>query len=83
MKNQCARICYGALFAALLAVEVLIALFVHDDFVRPCLGAVLVVAVVYALVRVFLPRCAPLLPLYVTLLTPPFCRFWSRLARAT
>ena len=67
MKNQCARICYGALFAALLAVEVLIALFVHDDFGRPYLGDVLVVAVVYALVRVFLPRGAPLLPLYVTL----------------
>ena len=35
------------LFMIFLAIEVLIALYVHDDFVRPYLGDVLVVVVLY------------------------------------
>lgn len=46
-------------------VEVLIALFVHDRFVRPYVGDMLVVVVVYAFVRIFIPEKCKLLPLYV------------------
>ena len=44
------------LFLALLATEVLIALFVHDDFVRPYLGDVLVVPVIFFLLRAAFPE---------------------------
>jgi hypothetical protein len=43
------------LFAALLGVEVLIALFVRDGWIRGFLGDVLVVAVLFYLLRSFVP----------------------------
>lgn len=42
---------YCVAFAVLLAVEVYIALFVHDAFVRPYLGDVLVIVLLYCLGR--------------------------------
>ncbi len=51
----------------LLITEVFIALCVHDRFVRPYLGDVLVVMFLYCLVRAFLPKGVPLLPLYIFL----------------
>lgn len=42
---------YCGAFAVLLAVEVFIALFVHDTFVRPYLGDVLVIVLLYCLGR--------------------------------
>lgn len=42
---------YCVAFALLLAVEVCIALFVHDAFVRPYLGDVLVIVLLYCLGR--------------------------------
>ena len=41
------RILYGIATIILLVVEVLIALFVHDSIIRPYLGDVLVVVVIY------------------------------------
>lgn len=49
----------------LLIVEVLIALFVHDNFVRPFIGDVIVVVLVYTFVRIFIPKRFALLPLWV------------------
>ena len=46
-----ARRRYGLVFLLLLGVEIVIALFVHDRFVRPYLGDVLVVWVVYGFRR--------------------------------
>jgi Protein of unknown function (DUF2809) len=46
---------YLGLFVALLAVEVFIALVVHDRVVRPFVGDVLVVILIYCFVRIF-PR---------------------------
>ena len=40
MKKQ--RITYAAIFAVLLLIEIGIGLFVHDDFLRPYVGDVLV-----------------------------------------
>ena len=59
------RVFYIIAAIVLLAVEVLIALFVNDRFVRPYLGDVIVVAVVYCFVRIFIPEKVHLLPLYV------------------
>lgn len=59
------RILYLMATIILLVVEVLIALYVHDDFVRPYLGDVLVVIVIYTFVRIFVPEKVKLLPLYI------------------
>lgn len=66
MKSKTkARLIYMLLFLALLATEVLIALFVHDDFVRPYLGDMLVVPVIFFLLRAAFPERIKLLPLYI------------------
>ncbi len=61
------RLLYAFLFFVLLATEVCIALFVHDDFVRPYLGDVLVTVLICAFLRIFIPEGIRLLPLYVFL----------------
>ena len=45
---------YLLLTVLLFAIEICIALFVNDQFVRPFVGDVLVVALVYCFVRIFL-----------------------------
>lgn len=67
MSNAKKRVIYFLIFIMLLAVEIYIGVFVHDEFVRPYLGDVLVVGVVYYFIRIFLPDGAVLLPLYVFL----------------
>lgn len=59
------RIVYGATFLILLIVEVLIALYVHDTFIRPYIGDILVVAVIYSFIRFFIPNRVKFMPLYV------------------
>ncbi len=61
------RIFNAVLFVCLLAVEIYIALFVRDRFVRPYLGDVLVVGVLYFFVRIFIPERFPFLPAAVFL----------------
>ena len=56
------RLLNFALFLTLLNIEVLIALFVHDNFIRPYVGDMLVVVVVYFFLRVFVPEKYPWLP---------------------
>ena len=65
MKKR--RLVYLLAFALLFAVEVLIALFVHDNFVRPFVGDVLVVVLIVLFIRIFVPDGVCLLPLYVLL----------------
>ena len=57
----------AALFFILLAVEICIALFVRDRFVRPYLGDVLVVVLLYFFFRIFIPQGFPFLPAAVFL----------------
>jgi len=59
------RIKYSVGFLVLLITEVLIALYIHDDFIRPYIGDVLVVMVLYCFVRIFIPYGVKLLPLYI------------------
>lgn len=61
------RLKYVIITIILLIIEVLIALFVHDDFIRPYLGDVLVVILLYTFVRIFVPEKIRLLPLYIFL----------------
>lgn len=64
-KNRLRRR-YALVFLLLLAVEVCIALFVHDRFIRPYVGDVLVVVVIYAFARIWLPTGRPWLVWAVT-----------------
>lgn len=57
-----ARLRYSGLFLLLLGTEVYIALYVHDNFVRPYLGDVLVVVLLWSGARVLWPRGLPWLP---------------------
>ncbi|MGN1110600.1 MAG: DUF2809 domain-containing protein [Oscillospiraceae bacterium] len=50
------RLIFGLAALAVLGIEVLIALFVHDRFVRPYLGDVLAVVFVYLGLRVLFPE---------------------------
>lgn len=59
------RVIYAILTISLIIVEVLIALYVHDSFVRPYLGDVIVVIVIYCFIRIFVPEKCHLLPLFV------------------
>lgn len=59
------RIFYLIVFILLMVVETLIALYVHDDFIRPYIGDVIVVIVLYLFVRIFIPEKCRLLPLYI------------------
>ena len=67
MKRISLELRYLAAFCVLLVTEVVIAVFVHDRFVRPYLGDVLVVLVLYCLVRTFWTPPHPLLPFWVFL----------------
>lgn len=64
-RRTASRIVYGAAFAAVLAAEVLIALFVRDDFIRPYGGDILVTVLICCFVRIFFVSGIPLLPLWV------------------
>lgn len=61
------RLAYLISTIVLLGIEVLIALFVHDAFIRPYVGDVLVVIVIYTCIRIWIPDKIKLLPLYVFL----------------
>ena len=65
MKKK--RITYLILFCVLLLIEILIALFVRDDFVRPYVGDMLVTVLLCCLIRVLFPNGIKLLPLYIFL----------------
>lgn len=61
------RIGYAVAFAVILLVEVLIALFVRDAFIRPYGGDILVTVLICCFVRIFFPDKIKLLPLWVFL----------------
>jgi Protein of unknown function (DUF2809) len=55
MKNSLFSRNYFLLALSILTVEVIIALFIHDSFVRPYIGDVLVVMLIYFLLKSFFP----------------------------
>ncbi|MBQ8697126.1 MAG: DUF2809 domain-containing protein [Clostridia bacterium] len=61
------RCIYAVAFAVILAVEVLIALFVRDKFIRPYGGDILVMVLICCFGRIFFPEKVRLLPLWVFL----------------
>lgn len=67
LQNPRKRSKYCIAFFLLLLTEVLIALFVHDDFIRPYVGDVLVVIVIYCFIRIWIPEKCRMLSLYIFL----------------
>ena len=61
------RIFYIISFLVIFCIEVFIALYGRDSFVRPYRGDALVVVLVYSFVRIFIPTGVPRLPFYVFL----------------
>ncbi len=59
------RIAYAIAFMLLVGIEVLIALFVRDRFIRPYGGDIIVIGVLYCFVRILFPKKPRLLPLYL------------------
>ena len=59
------RFSYLLIFLFLLFIEVMIALFIHDRFIRPYIGDILVVVVIACFMRICLPDGVKLLPLYI------------------
>lgn len=57
---------YFVLTLLIFAIEVLIAVYVHDDFIRPYVGDFLVVVLIYCFVRSFLQ--APIIPVALAVL---------------
>lgn len=67
-RNNTLRAVYGAVFCFTLLLEVLIALFLEDDFIRPYGGDILVTVLICCFARIFLPTGVQLLPVWVFLL---------------
>ncbi len=61
------RIIYALIFILLVLTEVLIALYVHDSFIRPFGGDMIIIGVLYCFVRIFFPKGIKLLPLWLFL----------------
>jgi hypothetical protein len=57
---------YFALFLLILTLEFIIALYIHDAFIRPYFGDVLVVMLIYCFLRAFLRT--PILPTAIAVL---------------
>ncbi|HPE95970.1 MAG TPA: DUF2809 domain-containing protein [Bacillota bacterium] len=56
MKSSKKRLIFAGVFALLLAAEVLIALYVHDSFVRPYGGDIIAVIALWCFMRIFMPE---------------------------
>lgn len=67
MDKKEKRISYLIATSVFFCIELLIALFVHDKFLRPYVGDILVVVLLYTFVRIFIPDRVRLLPLYIFL----------------
>lgn len=61
------RIQYTIFFCAFLLIEIIIALFIRDKFIRPYLGDVLAVVVLYCGIRIIIPYKYIFMPFYVFL----------------
>jgi len=67
MKKITQNIKYAVAFILLVLLEIFIALYVHDKFIRPYVGDMLVVCVIYCAIRAVFPNKLKLLPLWIFL----------------
>lgn len=65
LKSYKKRLIFLTVFVLLFALEALIAVYVHDDFVRPYVGDMIVTVVVWAFARTIFPDKFNLMSVYV------------------
>jgi hypothetical protein len=65
--NRKERIIYLLATIVFFSVETMIALYIHDRYIRPFVGDILVVILVYCFIRIFFPSGIRLLSLYTFL----------------
>ena len=58
---------YVLTFLMFLIFEIIIALFIRDQIIRPFVGDILVVVLIYCFIRIFIKKKITLLPLYIFL----------------
>ncbi len=56
---------YAVMFFGLLLTEIIIALFIKDNFIRPYIGDLLVTVLICSFCRIFIPKKVAALPIYV------------------
>jgi DNA integrity scanning protein DisA with diadenylate cyclase activity len=56
---------YLCAFIIVLIIEIIIGVFVHDNFIRPYVGDVLVTVLIYCFIKSFIANELKLLPLYI------------------
>lgn len=56
---------YLCAFIVIFIIEAIIAVFIHDNFIRPYLGDILVVVLIYCSIKIFVRTEIKLLPLYI------------------
>lgn len=56
---------YLCAFIVIFIIEVIIAVFIHDNFIRPYFGDVLSVVLIYCFIKTFVRNEIKLLPLYI------------------
>ena len=61
------RTVYAVMFMVIFLIEVIIALFIKDRFIRPYVGDLLVTMLLCALIRIFIPNKITALPIFVFL----------------
>ena len=59
------RLIYGVLFFVIFTIEILIALFVRDGFVRPYIGDMLVTVLICLFARILIPEKVKVVPILV------------------
>lgn len=67
IKKSQIRTRYFIIFTVLLIAEIFIALFLHDKIIRPYVGDILVVILIYTFLRIFIPSGLKYLVWYVFL----------------
>ena len=61
------RIIYASCFFVILIIEIIIGVYIHDAFIRPYIGDVLVVILIYCFARIFITEPLRGLPLWIFL----------------
>lgn len=67
INNAKIRLKYAICFVVILIIEILIALFVRDSFIRPYGGDILVTILICCFVRIFFPDKISFLPIWIFL----------------
>lgn len=67
MKKISKRFLFISLFIICLLIEILIAVFIHDNFIRPYVGDILVIITIYFSVKIFYTKKTNVMPIYIFL----------------